>query len=72
MGNANTKAKNKYNAKTYKVLNIRIKNTDVEILEHLEKQKSKNNYVIELIRNDLKIILRIFKSVVDLYGIRTL
>ena len=54
MGNANTRAKNKYNAKTYKVLNIRIKNTDIEILEHLDKQKSKNNYVIELIRKDLK------------------
>ena len=55
MGTRQTIASNKYKKKTYKryLLQVR-KDTQSDIIEKLESVKSKNAYILSLIRNDLK------------------
>lgn len=45
---------NEYKKATYERLTIRIRKDDTEILEKLDSVESKNAYIIELIRNDIK------------------
>ena len=44
----------KYVKDTYMRIDLRIRNDEKEIIKHLKKQKSKNAYIIELIRKDIK------------------
>ena len=43
-----------YKRLTYERLTIRIRKDDTEVLQKLESVKSKNNYILELIRKDIK------------------
>lgn len=45
---------NEYKKRTYERLTIRIRKDDTEVLEKLESVESKNNYIVELIRADIK------------------
>lgn len=52
---ANTKAKAKYDKKTYKTYLIKIrKDTESNLIEKLESVESKQGYIKNLILNDLK------------------
>lgn len=43
-----------YNKETYKVITLRInRNTDADIIEKLEEQKSTNAYLLNLVRKDM-------------------
>lgn len=43
-----------YNKETYKVITLRInRNTDADIIEKLEEQKSTNAYILNLVRKDM-------------------
>lgn len=48
----------KYNAdfmkKTYKRVTTLIPKSDVEVIEHLNKQKSVSSYILNLIKEDIK------------------
>ena len=45
-----------YNKETYKVITLRInRNTDADIIEKLEEQKSINAYLINLMRKDMNL-----------------
>lgn len=44
----------KYKKETYEKLTVRIRKDDTEVLKKLESVKSKNNYILELIRKDIK------------------
>ena len=48
------KARNKYNAKTYYNFIVHVRNDDDEILEKLKSVDSRNGYILELIRDDIK------------------
>lgn len=49
------KATNKYNKKTYYNVSIRVrKDTQKDIIEWLDAQKSKNDYIINLIKKDME------------------
>ena len=56
MGKAETKAKNKYNAKAYDRLQLTVPKGQKEIIENHAKEKglSLNKYICNLIENDLK------------------
>lgn len=43
-----------YKKKNYTSVNIRIRKDDTEILEKLETVESKNKYILDLIREDIK------------------
>ena len=45
---------NDYKKETYERLTIRIRKDDTEILEKLESVESKNKYILDLIREDIK------------------
>lgn len=45
---------NEYKKRTYERLTIRIRKDDEEVLEKLDSVESKNNYIVELIRADIK------------------
>lgn len=49
-----TISKNRYNKKTYKTLNIRIRKTETELIDFLNQKESKNKYVIDLIKKDMQ------------------
>ncbi len=52
---AQIKASNKYDKENTKQIALRLnKKTDADIIEHLEKQSSKQGYIKELIRKDMK------------------
>lgn len=52
---AQIKASNKYDKENTKQIALRLnKKTDADIIEHLEKQGSKQGYIKELIRKDMK------------------
>ena len=44
----------KYKKETYEKLTIRVRKDDKEILEKLESVESKNAYILDLIRKDIK------------------
>lgn len=50
---AQLKAVRKYDSKTYKQILLKIRK-DSNIIEWLEKQPSKNGYIIQLIEKDMK------------------
>lgn len=45
---------NEYKKRTYASVNIRIRKDDTEVLEKLASVESKNAYIIDLIRKDIK------------------
>ena len=45
---------NDYKKATYERLTIRIRKDDTEILDKLNSVESKNNYITELIRKDIR------------------
>lgn len=45
---------NEFNKKNYKNYHIKINLKDKAIIDHLEKQKSKNGYIINLIKKDMR------------------
>lgn len=52
---AQKRARDKYNKEHYKVVNFKLnKETEKEILEHLEAQPNKQGYIKELIKQDMK------------------
>lgn len=52
---AQIKASNKYDKENTKQISLRLnKKTDADILEHLETVGSKQGYIKELIRQDMK------------------
>lgn len=52
---AQIKASNKYDKENTKQIALRLnKKTDADIIEHLEKQSSKQGYIKEVIRKDIK------------------
>ena len=48
------KKNEEYKKATYERVNVRIRKDDTEVLEKLNSVKSKNNYIVELIRADIK------------------
>lgn len=55
MNESRIKATNKWNKKTYYNVSIRIrKDNETDIIKWLDSQKSKNAYIIGLIKNDMK------------------
>lgn len=55
MGKAQTRATNKYIAKTYKSISLRIsRKFEKDIIDQLDKQTNKQGYIKELIRADIK------------------
>lgn len=44
----------KFNKDNYKHYHIKVNKKDTKVIEQIEKQKSKNGYIIELIRKDLR------------------
>lgn len=44
----------KFKKENYKRIEILIKKDDEELIEHLSKQANRNQYIIELIRKDIK------------------
>ena len=52
---AQVKASNKYDKENTRQISVRLnKKTDADILEHLETVESKQGYIKELIRRDMK------------------
>ncbi len=52
---AQVKASNKYDKENTRQISVRLnKKTDADILEHLETVESKQGYIKELIRRDIK------------------
>lgn len=53
--NAATRAKNKYNAKTYEIIKLNVKKGEKEIIINHAKSLnlSTNAYIINLIKNDI-------------------
>lgn len=52
---AQIKASNKYDKENTRQISVRLnKKTDADILEHLETVESKQGYIKELIRRDMK------------------
>lgn len=48
-------AKARYDAKTAKYISMKLnKNTDKDLIEHLDKQSNKQEYLKNLIREDMK------------------
>ena len=48
-------AKARYDAKTAKYISMKLnKNTDKDLIEHLDKQSNKQEYLKKLIREDMK------------------
>lgn len=45
---------NEYNKSTYKNYSIRIRKTETELINYLDMQESKNAYIINLIKKDMK------------------
>lgn len=45
---------NKYKAETYKRIALLVRKDDTEVIEKLESVESKNAYIIDLIRKDIK------------------
>lgn len=43
-----------FNKKNYKNIAIRINKKETDLISWLDKQPSKNAYILELIRNDMK------------------
>ena len=43
-----------FNKRTYKHYHLQINRVEKEVIEHLDKQPSKNGYIIKLIKNDMK------------------
>jgi hypothetical protein len=43
-----------FDKKNYKHYHIKVNLKDKEIINHLEKQDSKNGYILDLIRKDIK------------------
>ena len=65
-----------YNKDTYKMYQFRVKKSDKEIIEILDSQDNKNQYIINLIKDDvfnnvytLKQIKTIIKPIMQKYGI---
>lgn len=55
MGKAQTRATNKYIAKAYKSISLRIsRKFEKDIIDQLDKQTNKQGYIKELIREDKK------------------
>ena len=56
MGTAETKAKNKYNAKAYDQIPLRVKAGEKEKLQAHAQQKgmSLNAYIVDLIKKDMR------------------
>ena len=48
------KVNNEYKLRTYERLTLRIRKDDTEILEKLNEVDSKQGYIIDLIRQDIK------------------
>ena len=48
------KARDKYNAKTYHNFLIHVRKDDEEILTKLKSVDSRNGYILDLIREDIK------------------
>lgn len=48
------KKNEEYKKVTYERVNVRIRKDETEVLEKLNSVKSKNNYIVELIRADIK------------------
>lgn len=49
------KATNKWNKKTYYNVSVRIrKDSQMDIIQWLDSQKSKNDYIIKLIKKDME------------------
>ena len=44
---------NRFNKENYKMYQFRVKKTDVDVLNHLNKIKNKNSYILSLINNDI-------------------
>ena len=67
---------NRFNKENYKMYQFRVKKTDVNVLNHLNKIKNKNSYILSLINNDInnnvytiKEIKTIIKPILNKYGI---
>ena len=51
---ARIRANKKYNLKAYRKYTFRVRKDDTEIIEKLESVSSKNGYITDLIRKDIK------------------
>ena len=51
---AKIKANHKYDSKTYRIYRFRVRKDDKDVIDKLESVPSKNGYVLELIRKDIK------------------
>ena len=43
-----------FNKEHYKMYQFRVKKTDIDVLNHLNKIKNKNEYILSLINKDIK------------------
>ena len=66
----------KFNKNNYKMYQFRVKKTDKELIEYLDKKENRNTYILSLINEDinkkvytLKEIKRIIKPILNKYGI---
>lgn len=50
---AKKRANKKYNAKTYKVFRVNVRQDDVELIKHLESQEAISGYILNLIKADM-------------------
>ena len=49
-----TISKNRYNKKTYKNFNLRIRKTETELIDFINQKENKNKYFIDLIKKDMQ------------------
>ena len=66
----------KFNKNNYKMYQFRVKKTDKELIEYLDKKENRNTYILSLINDDInkkvysiKEIKRIIKPILNKYGI---
>ncbi len=45
---------NRYNKNNYRQIAFRIRNDEIEVIEHLDKQENKSAYLLELVKEDMK------------------
>ncbi len=65
-----------FNKDNYKMYQFRVKKSNINIINHLDKVKNKNSYILNLINNDIncsiytiKEIKNIIKPILNKYGI---